>query len=275
ALTLTLFAFPALPQQAPATGSIEGIVVRSDIGLPIAAAEVTLSPDSTGAAGNNPSLQRPGPIAPVTTGADGKFSLKDLSPGAYRLAATASGFVRQEYEQRALFGTGRVLYLSAGQEFKDAAVRLTPAGIVSGHVYDELGQPATGAQVQLLRAAFNVQGSKVYSLSGNTVADDRGAYRIFGITPGRYYLVAGTTSGVGSLGAGPTTPRFSVVYYPNSANLEHAAAVEVTAGGDLSFNMRVTRQVKTFRVRGRVVDGTGTGIPTGLNIMLGWQSFNS
>jgi 5-hydroxyisourate hydrolase-like protein (transthyretin family) len=110
--------------------------------------------------------------------------------------------------------------------------------------------------------------------------DDRGDYRIFGVAPGRYYLVAGTLPGPAalrgllSLPGGPTT-RFSVVYYPNSTGLDQASSIEVKPQGEATVDMRVTRQTKTFTVRGRIVDGTGAGIPQNLNIMLGWRSFNS
>ena len=283
------FSFYGLPQLAPPTGNIQGIVVRSDTSQPIANAQVALSSvleaeriaglDAQIATGNTAVAPRPDQIAPVTTGTDGTFSFKDLQPGAYRLMATANGFVRQEYGQRALYGQGRVLYLAAGQAFRDATVRLTPTGTVSGRVYDEMGQPATGATVQLLRAVFNAGGNRNYGVVKNTAVDDRGDYRLFGIAPGRYYLVAGTPPGPGVLrgfcGPGATAARFSTVYYPNTTKLEQASPIEVKAVGEVTFDLRVARQVKTFRISGRVVDGTGAGIPADLNIMLGWSSFNS
>jgi 5-hydroxyisourate hydrolase-like protein (transthyretin family) len=292
-LVLALIALRALPQQAPTTSSIEGIVVRGDTGQPLANAQVVLSSvlspeetarlDAQAAAGNTVAAVPPPQIAPVTTGADGTFSFKDLPAGAYRVAAGATGFVRQEYGQRATFGQGRVLYITAGQSFKDATVRLTPAGTVSGRVFDESGQPATGVPVQLLAVFNNLQG-KSYNVVGIAVVNDRGDYRIFGVAPGRYYLRTGTVSESvlqlsralrGLPVPGTPTTRFSVVYYPNATNLEQASVVEIKAGEESSFDLRVRRLAKTFRVSGRVVDGTGAGIPANLNIMLGWRSFNS
>jgi hypothetical protein len=158
---LALIPMRALPQQPAATGSIEGTVVRSDTGEPIANAQVQLTggpignlvgvlgtniPGATvitggvaggtlggvaGGAGTTITQLapitvselggivqggvRPGNPAPLTTGADGKFSFKDLVPGNYRVAATANGFVRQEYGQRAVNGQGRPLFVTAGQ----------------------------------------------------------------------------------------------------------------------------------------------------------------
>ena len=221
---------------------------------------------------------RPGGFQPVTTGADGRFSFKDLRAGTYRVAAISDGFVRQEYGQRSVSGQGRPIFLTAGQTVKDAAFRLTPTGTVSGRVFDENGQPATGAPVQLLRPVYNVQG-RTYQVMGTGAADDRGDYRIYGVTPGRYYLLAGTPPGpnrpVNRGGGGPAgTARYDIAYFPAAASVEQASTVEVRAGAEASFDMRVSRQTRTYRVRGRIVDGTGTGVPANVNVMLGYRTFN-
>jgi 5-hydroxyisourate hydrolase-like protein (transthyretin family) len=210
----------------------------------------------------------------VITGADGKFTFKDIDAGGYRIAALADGFVRQEVGQRTVNGQGRPVFVTAGQTLKDATIRLIPTGAVSGRVFDENGQPATGAPVQLLRAVYNVQGRNLQSVA-NGVVDDRGDYRAFGVPPGRYYLLAGTPPG-GPLvrGGGPlaaAAARFSLVYYPSAENIDQALTVEVKPGEQTTIDMRVLRQVQTYRVRGRIVDGTGNGLPPNLNISLAYR----
>src|SRR5215471_16110622 len=141
-LTVALFSVPALPQQIPATSSIEGMV-ESDSGQPIANAQVTLVPNDV----TRPDIgavEVPGQIGPVTTGADGKFLLKDFKAGTYRLVATADGFVRQLYGQKVPFSQGRWLYFTDGQTLRNIVFQLSRTGTISGHVYDENGQPATG-----------------------------------------------------------------------------------------------------------------------------------
>src|SRR6185369_8419191 len=112
-LALSLFSVPVLPQEEPKTGNIEGIVIRADTEEPIANAQVTLTPilplSGTGATTvacgtviRNDRATRvvdgnSGTIALVTTGADGKFIFKEVNPMTYCVAATANGFVRQEY----------------------------------------------------------------------------------------------------------------------------------------------------------------------------------
>jgi protocatechuate 3,4-dioxygenase beta subunit len=296
-LFLALQSAQGLPQQTAALGVIEGTVVRSNTGEPIKGAQVTLTSvavlpalpaggvivgvftgtalaDANAAAAAQNATTVPGGLPSVTTGADGKFSFKDLSAGTYRIAATADGFVRQEYGQRTTNAPGRPIFLGSGQSLKDAAFRLTEAGTISGRVLDEAGQPATGASVQLLRSASSPQG-KNYQPVGTGTADDRGDYRIYGVPPGRYYLVAGTTGLLGLRGNPNLGSRFSVVYYPNAENLDRASTVEVKSGSESSFSMRVSRQTKMYRVRGRVVDPSGAPFAPNTNVMLGYVTFNA
>jgi len=95
------------------------------------------SPRPTGAAA------APQPITPVTTGRDGKFLVPDLDEGTYRILVTIDGFVRQEYGQRTMSGSGTTLTLARGEVLKDLVVHMTRAGNVSGRINDDKGQPAS------------------------------------------------------------------------------------------------------------------------------------
>lgn len=203
-LSLLFLTIPAVSQQQPSQpprGSIEGIVTRADNGQPVAGAQVTLTAlnplavailsgaDPTAILANTAPQTPPPQIPPVNTDSEGKFFFKGLAAGAYRAIVAANGFVRQEYGQRAPNTQGTTITIT-DQVLKDLAIRLTPAGTVSGRILDEFGQPALGIPVQLLRPAYNVQGRN-YQAMGTATANDRGEYRLFGITPGRYYLNIG------------------------------------------------------------------------------------
>src|SRR5207245_3126565 len=81
--------------------------------------------------------------------------------------------------------------LVEGQAMKYVAFRLTPAGNVSGHVRDFAGEPVTGLRVQILRSAYDGSGKRALQTVGTTRTDDRGEYRLYWVTPGRYYLNVG------------------------------------------------------------------------------------
>jgi hypothetical protein len=261
-LSFMLFASSAVSQQAPASPSatIEGLVTRMDTGAPVAGAQVTLTVLNPLAAsimaGADPAViiaqqaaqpiaQTPPPqIPPINTDAEGKFAFKNLAAGTYRVIAVANGFVRQEYGQRSQNGQGMPLPLAANQNMKDVALRLTPAGTVSGRILDENGQPALGIPVQLLRQTYNATG-RTYQAVGAAAADDRGQYRLFGVPPGRYYLNIGNPPGpirmvapagggvIGGQLAGGTAYAFS--YFPGVADASQAVMIEVKSGQEVSF----------------------------------------
>ena len=128
ALFLVLAQVAPLPQ-VPATGSVEGIVVRLGTTDPIAGADVELTrvegtaaaPLPPGAAevlaralvggGNSRATVNPAIATEVfyrRTGADGKFSFTNLKEGKYRLVSVSIGGTYQpaEYGQRDPQGRG-------------------------------------------------------------------------------------------------------------------------------------------------------------------------
>ena len=241
----------ALPRQQP-TGVIEGTVVRSDTGKPIQGVYVGLS---------GPSAQQ---SVTTETGADGKFSFKSLNAGTYRVLATRSGFVRHEYAQRNLNGWGGPIVLSASQTFKDAVLRMTPTGTVTGRILDENGRPATGAPVQLLRVAYNIYG-KTHQPSAHGVANNLGNFRIEGVVPGRYFVLAGTPAGSRWFSQ---PPWFNLVYFPSSSSIERASMIDVMPDVETLVDMQVPQSGPSRRVKGRIVDSTGFGWPTNPEIIL-------
>ena len=65
----------------------------------------------------------------MITDDQGRFQIKDLDPGTYRLFAAHNGYTRQEYGQKLMNRPGTVLTLTAGQSMKDVAFKLAPHGI--------------------------------------------------------------------------------------------------------------------------------------------------
>jgi hypothetical protein len=219
------------PQQtAPATGKIEGTVLRTGNNEPVIGARVTLTRmnPTTGApmqvAGNggmsisntgpgnltpNPLLGGPRgtprpvqpanpdplPIPPLETDGQGGFVFTDIAAGSYRLAVVSPGYVRQEYGQRIFPGQGTLLNLMAGETIRDLVMRVTQTGNVSGHITDNMGQFAVNVRVALLKASYNAIGQRTYEEAGNTSTNDRGEYRLFWVTPGRYRCRFGGGSG--------------------------------------------------------------------------------
>ena len=242
------------PQLAPARkSSVEGVVLRTGTNEPIEDAIVILA---KAAAEFEVS---------VTTDSQGRFAFKDLDAATYRLVFESIGHVRQEYGQRAFPGIGTSLTLGEGQGLKNVVVRLTPTGSVSGRILDNDKLPLAGVPVRLVRFSYNEQGEKTLRPSGSARTDDRGEYRLYFVTPGRYFLNAGTPSSPTAcwefyLGPNEVPEPYANAYYPGVADLKFASIVEVQPGAEVRGIDLALARTQLYQVRGRIID-TATGQP--------------
>lgn len=203
-----------------------------------------------------PPTQTTHPVPPVTTGPDGRFVVPDLEEGAYRLLVIRNGYVRQEFGQRVFPGQGMLINLTAGQVFNSVTMRLTPTGNVNGRIIDDNGQPAVSVNLQLLKAIYNANGQRIFQSAGSARTDDRGDYRFYWVTPGRYYVAGGNAAATFTFGGGPSpnepVSNYMLTYYPGVADLNRATAVEVTSGSELAVDFVTPRQ-KLYTISGKVV----------------------
>lgn len=173
---------PSAPAAA-GTGTIAGQVVAADTGQPLPGVRVTLTGGS------------PGSIKMVTTDQQGRFEVTGLPSASYTVTAMRAGFVESTYGQQQP-GSGRPgtpIQLADGQAIKDLSLRLAKGGVFTGIVVDEFGYPATATSVRAYRAAFrNGERTLIQASSGQT--DDRGVYRLYGLVPGEYVVVAAPRS---------------------------------------------------------------------------------
>jgi protocatechuate 3,4-dioxygenase beta subunit len=283
----------SLAQQPPPNASIEGIVLRADTGAPLANARVTLSLDiprgrpivmaqPNGDVLPAEELEAPPPfgpqgnegvspnIPPVSTDAQGRFAFANLSPGAYRLQAQSNGYVPAAHGQRQAGGPGTPITLVDGQKFSDAVMRLTPAGNISGRIRDLDDQPLAGIPVEALRATYDSSGRQILQSAGRGRTNDRGEYRIFWVSPGRYFLRAGAAGNsmqpfmavvAASLGRpGALNPNelpadTAVTFYPGVSDVSGARTVELLPGGELAgIDWALPPQRPTYNVRVRIID---------------------
>ncbi len=273
-LLMLLFQTPGNPAQQPrqqtAKASIEGSVLRSGSGEPLARAQVTLMrilpPPPPPRPGEPASPPTPAPQIPAgMTEREGKFSFTDLEPGQYRLRVQRNGYAQQEYGQKTLTSPGTPINLTAGQDMKDVVFRMVAAGIVTGRVRDGNGEAVAGVQVSLLRSVFTVDGQRSFTTAGESTTDDRGEYRVFWVPPGRYIVGVSARPGAVSLLLGISQNVFAdhtfpATYYPGTLDPTRASSIEIQPGTEVSGIDMVIVQPMTFRVRGRVVDQT-TGKP--------------
>ena len=213
ALAIVLFC-AAAAAQSPC--GVEGRVLNSVTGEPVARAALRL---------------RRGTSTFVTeTDTKGQYAFAGIEPGAYTLSASRLGFLDANYGARKALGPGLPFALEAGKTLAGVDLKLTPAGAVSGAVRKADGDPLVNGTVVASRQGY-VNGRKGLISVGNTNTDDLGAYRIYGLPPGKYVLSAelrGLSSGPESLDPAPTS--LLKTYYPSTPDAQRADPLDVQPG---------------------------------------------
>jgi hypothetical protein len=179
-ITATVQGPPAPPRGDSSSGLVVGQVVDAESGRPITGAVVILA---------GPSPAGGGPHPRILTGSDGRFVYRGLRRGAYHVYANRPGFVEGAYGRTRPGGPARPLPLADGERTSDAVVPLWRHASISGTVVDEAGEQLIGVRVQAYRRA-TVSGRQRFVSAGTGLTDDRGIYRISGLTPGDYIVGA-------------------------------------------------------------------------------------
>ena len=200
-----------------------------------------------------------------TTDEQGRYEFTDLAAGRYSVSASKGGYVTVSYGQTRPFESGRPLDVRDTQIFEKVDVSLPRGGVITGHLVDEYGDPAPNVQVTAMRYSF-VQGQKRLSAYGyGDTTNDLGEFRLYGLTPGPYYVSATPRPTPGLALNSEDREGYAATYYPGSTNPSEAQRVTVGAGqarADMNFALVPTRTVRTS---GTAVDSKGrpmTGIVT-------------
>ncbi len=269
---------PVEPANATATCVVEGVVLAQDTGEPLRKASVILM--TAGERGGPPGgvpLPRLGQavsrgrVRPIVARTDetGRFRLANIEPGSYRLVVERAGYVRREYGQRSANRPGTVLELRPGQQLRDLLFRLERAAVITGRVYDREGELMAGVQVQASRIVYT-DGQPQLVPVGSSQTDDRGQYRVYGLSPGRYFLSATPSAGrFGVLAPLNETESYVPTYYPDTTDPSRAIPLEVRAGDELPGVDLTVEPVEGVRLRGVVVDAaTNNPVPGALVVVL-------
>jgi len=192
-------------------------------------------------------------LARATTDGDGRYTLSGVPPGRHRLLPRAAAYVVTDLP--AAYPPGRQVIVSPGESVEDFDFTLVRGGVITGRVTDADGRPLVREPVSL--AAVNPDGSPLLIPSDpyRHLTDDRGVYRIYGLSAGVYRVSAGAD---GDGGRPSPNGSFRRVYYPAAAREPEAGVVEVAPGAEVTgIDITLGRPRKTFRASGRVLGGAG------------------
>lgn len=236
--TLALLAAACFAQPAPEKSAITGRVVNASTGGPLKKAAVWLEAFSATRGVNG---ERTVTLPATVTDAEGRFTLDQLPPGDYLLAAKRVGYLDQGYGASAPLVVGPPLTVKPGETLRDIVIKLTPQSFVYGKVVDEDGDAITGARVEILkRGSVEVAAAE---------SQDDGSFVIGNLMPGRYFVRAEAAP----LDEEPGRERHVATYYPSSPDASSATPVEVGAGAEVrNISIRL-RKSRVFTIRGRVL----------------------
>jgi hypothetical protein len=230
------------------TCTVSGLVVRSQDSAPLKNATVLLANDS----------DREHKIA-TKTSADGRFELRNVPSGQYKLRVSRNGYVEQELNQRKPGDPGATFTLRPGQRIPELVFKLARAAVITGKVFDEDGEPMVGVTVRAMRRDFS-NGRKGLGFANESTTDDLGEFRLFGLAPGRYYLSAqisawdhvvgdrefsGSEKNTGEKG-------YARVYYPSALEVAKASGIYIKEGEVVPAVDIFMKEVTVYTVRGKV-----------------------
>jgi protocatechuate 3,4-dioxygenase beta subunit len=258
-LLLGIAASAALAQstQKQGTGTITGQIMLGDKGMANVAV-VLYPPERT--------PERTA-VARATTDYQGHYRLTGVPAGRYNVVAVAPAMVGPS---DGIFGeSGKAVTIAEGEMVEKIDVSLTRGGVITGRVTDADGAPVIGERINLSSVDKTQRGRNYASFNPfMNQTDDRGIYRLYGLSPGRYTVSIGESAenpGVrfGSGGRG----YYARTFHPNVTDESKATIIEITEGSEAS-NVDITlgRKAQTFAAAGRVVDESGKPVP---NVRIG------
>jgi len=233
-ITLLLLATPITAAQQSSDSqqyTLEGTVIDSASGQPIAGALVRGS--QTGGKATR-------------TGADGTFRLSGMTNGGNDVFVKKPGYFASDDSAEGPYAA------NAGASAVPVVIKLIPEGIIYGRISGEDGEALEELQVQILSQHVE-NGRRTRTAVGMATTDDEGRFRVPGLHPGRYFLMAGPTNNENSSEGPPSAAEgYSTLFYPGVAEVSSAMPIEITPGKHAEINLKLVHQ-QLYRVSGTVI----------------------
>ncbi len=222
-----------------ATLSLAGNVVDSGSGEPIAHALVILlgfpKPDGALSAGRRQNISRS-----ALTDAGGAFRFLALPAGNYSVSAQKPGY--ESGGASVAVARSRMIDLQSSVE--DLRVGLAAFGDITGKVVDDHDEPMRGVSINLVTSQV-VDGLRQNKSVRTVNTDDRGQYRFWNLSPGKYFLRATGQGGGNVLSGAANAARldvgdsFAPIYFGGAKTVGSASPVEVSSGSHATADFRL------------------------------------
>jgi protocatechuate 3,4-dioxygenase beta subunit len=236
----------SVPVSRVGTGRIRGQVVEAATGQPIRRALVRLVSGAI----------REGQGRAAATDIEGRYEFAGLSAGRYSVSTQKPAFVTVNYGQKRPAEPGKPLDLREGQTVDRIDFALPAGGVMAGRVVDEYGAPVAGAVVQAMVFRFVNGERRLNPTGGTSYTADNGEFRMWGLMPGEYSLVASPLS-FGGITDSDDRSGYAPSYYPGTPNIGEAQSVHVAVGETVTTLVITLAPARMARVRGIAFDVSG------------------
>ncbi len=188
----------------------------------------------------------------MITDDDGHFEFRNLPAGKYALNGAKRGYISAAYDQHQQFSTAIVT--GAGVDTENLTLRLVRTAVLTGHVFDESGEPVRAATVTLWRDDHSAGVSRTVSYRTDQ-SDDLGSFEFAPLDAGTYFVSAVAKPwyavhppSVRQTGAtdAPTQVDRSLdvvylpTYYAGATEVEDASPILIRGGDRLELDLRLT-----------------------------------
>lgn len=230
--------------QTDAKSSIAGRITLQ--GQPVPEVLVTITKDS---------FNYENPLAQARTDAEGRYKFTNLTAQSYRITPLTGPYVASG--NRDFYGTFLKVTLQAGEEATGLDFTLTRGGVITGRVTDAEGKPMIRQSLTISRVG--PKGDQQV-IQPNLSTDDRGIYRMYGLTAGQYVVSAGRNPQQQVYGLGNRI-FYAQTFYPGTNQRAEAKIIEVSEGSEATgVDIQLGAPQTAFSATGRVVNAE-TGAP--------------
>jgi hypothetical protein len=248
AVGAALLVFAQTPARAQDGGAtIRGQIVATDTGRPLRRALITVAP-------------LPGPTSrTANTNADGRYEIKGLPEGRYKVSVVRSGYLPLQYGQHRPLEQARLLEVVGRGVIDHVDFALPRMGVITGRITDERGDPIAGVLMLAMRSMYVDGRRQLVSAGGfNVRTDDAGQYRLPELAPGTYVVMATThETWTVHINGRDDVMGFQPTYFPGTSATADARRVSVgfaQQARDVNFSLLPGR---TAKVSGTAVDSHG------------------
>jgi hypothetical protein len=226
--------------------TVAGITLDSVTRQPLAGVHISLRPPT------ERGDEQPASVWGAISKQDGSFSMAQVPAGSYDLVAKHNGYMQlvsvplQGGAEQ--FPSPSPLTVKAGQNVTDVRIEMTAEASITGHVFDENGDPLQHFVIQ----AESVRDVPVGPTPAQT--DERGQFRLV-LWPGKFHLKATSWQFLATLSnaeGNGADAAYLTTYYPAAETRASAGVIQVAPGQqttDIDFHLTPAR---TLRISGRV-----------------------